>query len=203
MASRLKTQSDPHGEEFVPEQALASMSEERDQEQRERPDQQEVIGDLPEPAEEARKLLDQVGEVTIGCRWVRERVPTGPRRARTASTRSTRSVGRRARGASLAEEKTRIPIRRARASNRATVSPAWSAGPASPFPAPDCPMSRSTSLAILRRSGAGRLGAPLAMMEMMPPCQIPKPDPRLLRGRQLRDVGTGPPDRRAVPGCQR
>ena len=52
-------------EQLVEQQALAPVGEEGDGDEHQRPEDQQVVGDLPEPAEEPGKTLDQAGHERV------------------------------------------------------------------------------------------------------------------------------------------
>ena len=99
--------------QLLEQQALAPVREEREGDEHQRPGDQQVIGELPEPAEEPGELLTR--PVTS------ESIEVGPGAGKvstttvsTARASSTTSVGRRDRGASLADENRRMSRRHAR-----------------------------------------------------------------------------------------
>ena len=66
-----ETEGQAGGQELVEQEALPPVSGQRHDHEHDRPDDQEVPGELPEPAEQAGELLDQVRDVRIERRGSR------------------------------------------------------------------------------------------------------------------------------------
>ena len=99
-------------------QPFPAVRDQREEEEHERPGEQEVVRDLPEPAGQARQLLDQVAHGRVerggpGRGW-----PGSGRRDVQHEQQDDVGWAARASGASLADEKMRTSARRSRGTPR-------------------------------------------------------------------------------------